>query len=473
MQGSRIRNRIFGIAILVFIAGCAKVSTPTGGPKDRQPPVVMKCKPEKGAKNFRGDEVSITFDEYVQLDNINQKFMVSPPMKKKPKIFLKGKSVVVQFQEALKDSTTYTLNFQDAIRDLDEGNILNNYQFVFSTGPIIDSLSVTGNVLTSLTLDPPEDVLVLLYHDLYDSAVVKHIPTYISRVSKTGYFRIDNVKAGKYRLYALKDVDNSKNYNLREEEFAFLHDTIEVNSANDYIPVPPDTVKPKPVPAKIVTRKNQPLQSALINPADTIIIQGKYKLFLFQALKTAHYLTSSSRNQPYKLQYTLSLPPDTMPFSFRISGAGTTGYFIERSVSNDTMTVWLTDTALYHQQSLSTVVGYPFTDSTKKVIEKRDTIPMRFLIPKSVRARTKKQAFSVSSPLFKGSLVPGQQIVLQSQTPFGQTDTSRIMFTEELEKDKDKDKDKSREKTQIRVPYSLICDTASSCRLIMLTRISQ
>ena len=99
--------------LLIFIGACAKVSSPSGGLRDRLPPVVIKNIPEDGAKNFRDKSISVTFDEYVALDNINEKFMVSPPMKKKPRIFIKGKSVITEFEEDLKDSTTYTFYFQD------------------------------------------------------------------------------------------------------------------------------------------------------------------------------------------------------------------------------------------------------------------------------------------------------------------------------------------------------------------------
>ncbi len=99
--------------------------------------------------------------------------MVSPPMRKRPDVFTRGKTVHIKFDEELRDSATYTFYFQDAIRDLNEGNTINNYQFVFSTGPVIDSLSVTGNVYTGLSLDPPENAMVLLYTQMADSSVIK------------------------------------------------------------------------------------------------------------------------------------------------------------------------------------------------------------------------------------------------------------------------------------------------------------
>ena len=187
--------------------------------------------PEHGAKNFSGQSVAITFDEYVALDNITEKFMVSPPMKKKPRVFMKGKSVVVEFEDKLKDSTTYTFYFLDAIKDLNEGNVLDGFQFVFSTGDVIDSLSVTGHVYNAQTLEVPEKTQVILYSSMADTSVIRQLPDYISRVDVNGYFRIDNVRAGKYRLFALKDDDNSKNYNRTEEEFAFLDSVIFVSAA--------------------------------------------------------------------------------------------------------------------------------------------------------------------------------------------------------------------------------------------------
>src|SRR5512142_2609849 len=131
MKLSAAHKLLPAILFFLFILGCAKVNTPSGGPKDKEPPVVTGTVPEYGAKNFKGKEVSISFNEYVVLDKISEKFMVSPPIAKKPQVVTRGKSVRVSFDGKLKDSTTYTFYFQDAIRDLNEGNPINNYQFVF------------------------------------------------------------------------------------------------------------------------------------------------------------------------------------------------------------------------------------------------------------------------------------------------------------------------------------------------------
>ena len=171
-------NRYFSFYVVISLLafGCAKMSSPSGGPRDRNIPVIIKSLPENGATSFRGKEIIVTFNEYVVLEQITEKFMVSPPMANRPEIVTRGKSIRIRYEDELRDSTTYTFYFQDAIRDLNEGNAINNYQFVFSTGPVIDSLSLTGNVYTGLNLDPPENTLVLLYSQPEDSAVFRDIP---------------------------------------------------------------------------------------------------------------------------------------------------------------------------------------------------------------------------------------------------------------------------------------------------------
>ena len=131
MHRRMIARLFIYIVFIALLISCAKISSPTGGPRDRTPPVVVESSPPNATKNFKGDKIEIVFDEYVVLDNINEKFMISPPMKKKPRVIVRGKGVNVEFEEKLKDSTTYTLYFQDAIRDLNEGNILPNFSLFF------------------------------------------------------------------------------------------------------------------------------------------------------------------------------------------------------------------------------------------------------------------------------------------------------------------------------------------------------
>jgi hypothetical protein len=460
MKRSGVERLSVMSTLFVLIAACAKVSNPSGGPRDRTPPVVLETVPEYGSKNFRGKSIYITFDEYVSLDNINEKFMVSPPMKKKPKVYVRGKDVRTEFEEDLRDSTTYTFYFQDAIRDLNEANILDDYQFVLSTGSVIDSLSVTGNVYKAFDLETPEKTMVLLFREVADSFVVKHLPDYISRVDRKGYFRINNVKSGMYRLYALTDADNSKNYNLPEEEFAFMTSLVDITPEKNFIPVVKDTVTIKKAVPKI--REKDLKTKKEITIQDTIVPIGEFPLILFAARKTNHYLTSSGRPLKYQLNYTLSLPPDTMDFRFRIPEIGESSYFIEKSREKDTITVWLTDSTLYSQSLISTIIDYPFTDTLGINGYKEDTIAMRFLTPRPTRGtKVKKVGFTFESNIKGNALKPGQRIIFTSGTPFREPDTTKIQFYQIADS------------ARLRVNYSLIKDSSTTRKYFLMATLAE
>jgi hypothetical protein len=448
------------LTLLLSLAGaCAKISTPTGGPTDKTPPVVVKSLPVDGTRNFKGKEISITFDEYVTLDNISDKFMVSPPMKKKPRVFIKGKNVNVEFEEKLKDSTTYTLYFLDAIRDLNANNILDNFQFVFSTGPVIDSLSVTGNVFNSFTLENPEKTQVLLYRNTDDSAVIKNFPDYISRVVGNGYFRFDHVAAGKYRLFALKDDDNSKNYNRTEEQFAFMDSLITITPGSNYLPAVKDTTTVK---KDTKVKETSKAKTEVKKPAEPVILTGQYRLLMFLAKKKDHYLSGSSRPTKYMLTYVLSLPPDTMKVDFSIKGFSADKYIIEKSRQKDTLTVWLTDSTLYRQSVDTTYLTYPFTDSLGIVGYRTDTIPMRFTVPPAPRkAKIKKAAFAFRNNFSSGFLKPGESIYFGSETPFRQPDTTLIRLYE------------IKDSVKLKLPYKFVRDSSNYLRYNLNAKIIQ
>jgi hypothetical protein len=466
---NRILSRSVFFITVITIAACAKISAPTGGLRDRIPPKVVESNPANGSKNFRGNRIEIRFDENISLDNIMEKFMVSPPMKKQPRIVVRGKVLRIDFTESLRDSTTYALNFFDAIKDLNEGNILENYKFVFSTGQVIDSLSVTGNVYNSLNLEVPEKTSVLLYRNLSDSAVVKELPDYVSGVDRTGYFRTDNVGAGTFRLYALKDDDNSKNYNRLEEAFAFLDTVITVTPAKNYLPPVKDTIKTfrvqqkKPAASNTAQKNQNTKQQAAATLPEIPVLSGDYKMFLFTAQKRARYLTNSSRSEKYRLLYVLSIPPDSMKFDLQIRDAGENRYFTEKNISRDSITVWLTDSTLYSQPVINSIVTYPFTDSTGFDTYKTDTIPMRFFTQQrpAKSAKVAKPALTVRNNVSQGTLKPGQKIVFISETPLKDPDTSRIKLFEMVEKE------------NIKMPYRLVRDSISREKYFLDARLGE
>jgi len=176
-------------------------------------------------------KIQITFDEFIVLDNVNQELIVSPPMEEKPVVRLKNKTMVIQFEEALKDSTTYTFNFGSAIKDLHEGNKLLNYEYVFSTGDVLDSLSVKGTLKYAEDLSVPEDpISILLYDDLRDSVPLTQIPLYVGRSDDSGVFSVNNLRPDTFKVVALKDGNNNLLFDLPTEEFAFLDTSLIVNA---------------------------------------------------------------------------------------------------------------------------------------------------------------------------------------------------------------------------------------------------
>jgi uncharacterized protein (DUF2141 family) len=416
MKGSTYWSLIILAGLFSVVLSCARQAAPSGGKKDITPPRIIKSVPAYGSLNFKGKKIVITFDEFLALEKVNEKFMVSPPLKKKPNIVLKGKNLNIEFLETLKDSTTYTLYFQDAIRDLNEGNAIPNYEFVFSTGNVLDSLSVTGNVYNSFNLEVPEKTLILMHSHFADSAPLKMLPDYITLADINGGFRINNVRSGTYHLFALQDKNNDKKYDS-DEEFAFLDNPVKIEPLKNYLPVikVKDTTKVKP--------------GVKITPV-VPLIEGEYKMFMFFAAKKNHYLTGSGRKPAYRLSYTLSLPPDTGKFEIEIPEATSKSYFIERNITGDSIDVWLTDSSLYSRPLIKTLVSYPYTDSTEVTKTKTDSVQMRFTFPRLFRARDMKSKLAVNSNIQGGFLRPGLDIFFSSETPFRKPDTAKIRLYE-------------------------------------------
>lgn len=196
------RGRLFtgwGVyARMVFIGfaiySCANKGYPEGGPKDVTPPHVVEERPASFNRNFDKKSINIYFDEYVQLKNVNEKFIISPPQAKKPKVRLKGKYISVEFQDSLRQETTYTLDFADAIADNNEGNPLGYYRYVFSTGNVLDTLELSGNVVDAETNEPVYNAYVFLYRNQADSVPITELPDYMARTDSSGFFRLTNLR---------------------------------------------------------------------------------------------------------------------------------------------------------------------------------------------------------------------------------------------------------------------------------------
>lgn len=212
--------------------GCAQIGAPTGGTKDTLAPRLMKAIPTENKVQFKGNKIVFTFDEYIDLQEVQSNVLVSPLTKFNPQIDAKLKTVTVKFKDSLLPNTTYSINFGDAIKDVNEGNPFKNFTYVFSTGNYIDSFGLKGKIVMAETGLPDSSMVAMLYKNLADSAVKKLKPDYIARLKGDGSFAFRNLPAGQFNLFALKDGDGSKNYNNKEEVFAFNNQSININSNN-------------------------------------------------------------------------------------------------------------------------------------------------------------------------------------------------------------------------------------------------
>ena len=211
---------------------CANIGSPSGGPRDYTPPVVLKSNPTPRSVNFKGKKVTIQFDEIVAIKDQQKKVVISPAQKEPATIRSLGRTVEVIFNEDLIPNTTYTIDFSDAIEDNNEGNRLDGYCFSFATGESIDTMSVSGMVLRACDLEPMQHVMVGLHSNLDDSAFTKQQFERISRTNDKGEFTVQGVKPGKYHIFALNDMDG--NYRMsRSEDYAFL-DEIVVPSVREF-----------------------------------------------------------------------------------------------------------------------------------------------------------------------------------------------------------------------------------------------
>lgn len=215
---------------VIFLFGCAQVVSPTGGIKDIIPPQLIASNPENKATNFKGNTITLTFDEYVILDNIIQKLIITPEIDNPYTPIVKKESVILKFKKQFADSTTYTFNFGDGIKDFAERNPAQNLKLVFSTGSVIDSGRVYGSVLDIRTNKPVFDALVGLYQITDSLTPEKNKPYYFSRTDSSGRFAIENTQIANYALIALNDKNHNLLYNPKEEGIAFLDSIITVNA---------------------------------------------------------------------------------------------------------------------------------------------------------------------------------------------------------------------------------------------------
>ena len=321
---------IYACITMALTTGCANIIPPSGGPMDTLPPVLISAFPRDSAINFTGNRITLNFDEYVDLQNTFENVLVSPLPKNAPLINNSFRTVTIKIKDTLEPNTTYSINFGNALRDINENNIAKNFTYIFSTGNTIDVNTISGKVLMAETGKIDSTLIVVLHKSDQDSAVVKQRPRYYARLDGQGLFQFNNLPSGNFALYAIPS-NYSKQYDDSTKPFAFADSLI--NAANNkptllyaYTKVKKDS-SAKPNAASDKNAKDEKVLQMQINlPGGKQEILTNLKLGFnkkiqnFDTLKFVLTDTNNKRVETYRVVYDttynlvnikLNWPPDT------------------------------------------------------------------------------------------------------------------------------------------------------------------
>jgi len=422
-----LANKILLLVILVigylsFFTSCANMGMPSGGLKDSIPPVVLYSTPTFNQTNFKDQKVKLTFDEYIIVEGLNEKFITSPPTTKRPIFRTKGKSLIVDLNEKLKPNTTYSLDFKDGIADNNEKNPLRNFRLAFSTGPVFDTLRIVGFLKDAFTLEPVPSAYVLLYRGRSDTLVTTTLPDFVAKTDKKGFFALTNLPADTFQIYGLIDAGANLKYKPGIDSIAFLDRRI-VPSARFY-----------------------PANDTTYLPNDTLLVLGRTKfspepLYLLSFGEEYFSLRFDKYVHPTRkivdLTFTQSVA-DTFniePINFKAKKGWS---YIEMSPKSDSVRIWLTDSMNYKKDTLIFKVTYVQQDSLKEYYAKNDTIRLYFtdIVQSNKNKHKERHKIEKESKtiLLNTNIKPGfdiyNKLVIESPEPVARFDSSKISLFE-------------------------------------------
>jgi len=395
---------------------------PSGGLKDTIPPVVVHSIPVFGQKNFNDQKIRLTFNEFVITEGINEKFVVSPPTKKKPIFRTKGKSLIIDLNEKLKPNTTYSLDFKDGISDNNERNALKNLRLAFSTGPTFDSLRIVGFIKDAFNLEPIANSYVLLYRGRSDTLVYKTRPDFIAKTDKMGFFAVTNLPADTFQVYGLSDLDNNLKYTPGTDSISFIDNVV------------------------IPSAKFMPQRDTVVSGIDTLLVFGKTKfspepLYLlrfgepFFNLRLDKYVHPTRKVVDFAFTQSVADTFNIEPVNFKAKPGWK---YTEMSAKSDSVRIWLTDSMNYNKDTLIFKVDYLQQDSLKEYYTRSDTLRLYFTDvtqtsknKRKERRRIGKEEISV--PLTtntKAGFDIYRQLLIESPEPIAVFDTSKIALFE-------------------------------------------
>ena len=435
IRSERFNADVIGLlAVLhaaVLLAGCASIGMPSGGRRDEQPPRFVKANPAPGTRNFKGERVTIDFNEIVNIKDASS-VVVSPPSREMPRVSALGRRVTVQFRDTLLPNTTYTIDFGSAIEDNNEGNKLENFSYTFSTGETLDSLRIAGMVLSSSELEPMQGQIVGVHRITADSAFTKLPFERVARTDDRGRFSIEGLAPGQYRLFALADADNNFKYSSPEEEMAW-HDVL----------ISPTVAEGEAVDS-IYNLKTETLDT-VVTRRRSIYLPNDILLRSFITDRKQPYVAAYTRKDSTRLELTFGAKLRRTP-TFRLIDAPEMKdwYVMERSRTNDTISLWLSKPSVISRDTLRVEVGYQRLDSLDRYTAWADTLRFVTDRPKPVKGskakkkREEEQADTVAPPtphmafrLLNGSpLDVGKPLLIETEHPVAYIDSAAFRLEE-------------------------------------------
>lgn len=399
------------VAAVATLAACASIGRPEGGPRDEDPPKFAHSNPPPGQLNFTGNRITITFDENIQLDDAFNKVVVSPVQLQPPAISSNARRVTVELRDTLVSDATYSIDFGDAIKDLNEGNILDGFAIDFATGPTIDTLRISGMVLEARTLEPAQGMLVGVHSNLEDSALSKLPFDRIARTNQYGQFTVRNLKPGTYRVYALNDLNRDYRWD-RSEDVAFYDMTV----------------------APVVEGIEVCDTFLRADGTDSLVVRPGIKylpndvlLSWFNEGYSPQYLKDYTRPERRKIILKLAAPSDTLPTITAVGGSYDGRDINEWAVSHinptlDSLVYWIRDTAMIANDSIRLSVRYLKTDTTEQLAWQTDTLRFFFREPKQSKKKKDKNEDSADSVVTDSMGVPQPKDMLRLVLTSGTVD---------------------------------------------------
>ena len=420
---------ILVLAMAGTLYRCAKVTAPLGGPKDITPPKVLSCDPPNHSAHFDGNRFTITFDEYVTVDKLNQQLLISPPMKDMPDYRLKGKSLIVKFKNPLKPNTTYSIFFGDGIADLNEGNILQNFSYVFSTGDYVDSLSMRGQVVFAYNQEPVENATVMLYKNDNDTLSLAMLPLkvkpyYVSKTNKNGKFYFSGLADTSYLMFAVLDQNYSMTFDQPNEDIAFI----------DSMVVPQFRPPPEIDSAVIDTLKAHVAKDSLQYKIDSVVHRADsladqkltdYKLNMFRQQDSVQKLKDAGLVSKNIVKFVFNLPAsDSIHIRSLDYHPDMVWHLSEWNPERDSL-VWYLQEPHPDSLKLDVMNGNVLLDSLNmRVIPKVN----KFLRRRRKKEEEKKKEYVEWKANVSGTIKPGDTLKLTFDQPIVHTSFDSVLF---------------------------------------------